>query len=561
VNLLYTNIQISIIFSVYYSIFFLSSWQTVHAQTVSEQVRERLRNRIEAGGMPLKITVGEESVFASIKLPTFYLHRIYAPAWSKDKGPLPLANKFLLIIRQADQEGLDPDDYHLAKIESVLAEIRQSKKMKNPPDPGRLSDLDLLLTDAFLIYSAHMLSGRINPETMDPEWHANRREADLAEILQNALDSNEIEKSLKNLLPRQAGYARLRKKLAQYRKIAADGGWVAVSQGPKLQKGDRNGRVMLLRERLFAEGDVERSFWGDEDHFDETLETGVRHFQERNGLDVDGVVGPQTLESLNVTAHERVLQIALNMERWRWLPQDLGDCHILVNIAGFNLAVVENDHVYMDMRIVSGKSYRRTPVFSGQMTYVVLNPSWNVPYKLAVQDKLPLIKENVGYLAEQGMRVYQGWGAETMEIDPHTIDWSQISPENFSFRLRQDPGPKNALGHIKFMFPNKFDVYLHDTPSKDLFEKAVRTFSSGCIRIEKPVELAEFLLQDDPEWRPEKIQAALEKGEEKTVRLPKPIPIHLLYWTAWVDEKGTVHFRKDIYGRDKRLDDALRTMN
>jgi murein L,D-transpeptidase YcbB/YkuD len=246
------------------------------------------------------------------------------------------------------------------------------------------------------------------------------------------------------------------------------------------------------------------------------------------------------------------------MERWRWLPLDLGARHILVNMANFELDLVEGESVVMVMRVIVGKGYRRTPVFSDKITYLVLNPFWHVPPGIAIKDKLPLIKKDPDYLSKQHMRLLQGWGAETKEIDPKTIDWSTVSAKNFHFRLRQDPGPMNALGRVKFMFPNRFNVYLHDTPSKDLFEKTTRTFSSGCIRIEKPIELVEYLLRDDPRWTHENIVAALEKTEEITIQLRSPVPIHLLYWTAFVENDGLVHFRDDIYGRDRRLDQALR---
>jgi murein L,D-transpeptidase YcbB/YkuD len=283
----------------------------------------------------------------------------------------------------------------------------------------------------------------------------------------------------------------------------------------------------------------------------------VKHFQKRHGLDIDGIVGSKTLGALNVTAAERLRQIEVNMERWRWLPRDLGDRYIRVNIAGFELDVFEAGRQVMNMRAITGRDYRRTPVFSDMMTYLVINPYWNVPWNIAVKDKLPLIRENPDYLAQQKMILMSGWGADVVEIDPSTIDWSEVTPKDFVWRLRQDPGPLNALGRIKFMFPNKFNVYLHDTPSRELFEQAVRTFSSGCIRIEHPVDLAEYLLRGYPEWTRPAILAAIDKGDERTVRLLEPIPVYVLYCTAWVDETGEISFRNDVYGRDGVVADAL----
>ncbi len=280
----------------------------------------------------------------------------------------------------------------------------------------------------------------------------------------------------------------------------------------------------------------------------------MRRFQKWHGLAVDGVVGPATLAALNVSVEKRIRQIEVNLERWRWLPQELGARHILVNIAGFELNVIENGQPVMTMRVVMGKEERPTPVFSGALTYLVVCPYWQVPSTIAVKDKLPQIRKDPGYLTRKKIKVFQGGEA----INPRTINWSEVTAKNFNYRFRQDPGPKNALGRVKFVFPNPFSVILHDTPDRELFTRNVRTFSSGCIRVEKPIELAEYVMHGDPQWTREKILATINKWVERTVWLPEPIPVHLLYFTAWVDAEGMTHFRDDIYGRDKRLDEALR---
>jgi murein L,D-transpeptidase YcbB/YkuD len=308
--------------------------------------------------------------------------------------------------------------------------------------------------------------------------------------------------------------------------------------------------------RLEASGDLATDEMTGE-IFDEALEEAVKRFQGRHGLAVDGVVGPRTLQALNRTAEEHLRLIKVNMERWRWLPRSLGDRFIRVNIADFDMELVEAGERIMEMRVMVGKDYRRTPVFSDVMTYLVINPYWNVPRSLAVEDKLPLIKQDPAYLAGQKMKVLSGWGADAREIDPLTIDWSEVTPETFTWRLRQDPGPKNALGQIKFMLPNKFNVYLHDTPSREAFDRPDRALSSGCIRLEKPIQLAEYLLRGYPEWTRPAILAAIEDGKEQTIRLLEPIPVHILYCTAWVEDTGEVNFRRDIYGRDTAVADAL----
>jgi murein L,D-transpeptidase YcbB/YkuD len=426
-------------------------------------------------------------------------------------------------------------------------------------NPNQLVDLDLLLTDAFLILSAHLFSGKVNPETVDPQWHVDRRKRDMAQFLETSLTSGQIETALYSLLPTHLGYARLRQALIRYRNIYDNSGWPAVPTGTKLQRGDRGDRVAALRKRLAIEGFIENQGAENGTLFDDALDKAVRKFQRLNGLDTDGIVGTQTLQALNIAAGQRVRQIVVNLERWRWLPQNWGRRYVIVNIASFNLNVVENEQLVMDSRVIAGKTYRRTPVFSDRVTYLVLNPSWEVPKKIARKDLLPKIKKDPQFLSQQKIRIFKGWGSNAREIDPKDIDWKAVKESNFEFRLRQDPGPLNALGRIKFMFPNQFDVYLHDTPARNLFEKSRRDFSSGCIRMEKPVEFAEYLLRSHLAWPPEKIRSSLTGSEpvEQTVQIPEPINIHILYWTVWLGHDDLIHFSPDIYGRDSALDAAL----
>jgi len=547
----------------------LAEIKIVVAQTLSNQVSEHLRNRIAVAETPSKITVQGELIHTLAMLSPFYERRVYQPAWIGDNGPFPQVDALLKAIREADSEGLRPGDYHLVRIESILTAMRQNQEQQKPFNPNRIVDLDLLLTDAFLLYGSHLLAGRINPETIDPEWSLERREVDIVEVLQTALDSNRIEEALKDLITPQPCYAKLRQALARYRDIAAKGGWPTVPDGPKMQKGDSDERVLALRARLTAADVPDKELNSNRDLFnlftydfvllfDDALEQAVRKFQERHGLEVDGIVGPRTLAAMNVTVEERIRQIELNMERWRWLPHDFGRRHILVNIANFELDVVEDSQTVMTMHIIVGKPYQHTPIFSADMTYLVFNPSWYVPPSIAKKEMLPSIRKDPGYLAKRKIRVYQVWDDEATEIDPQTIDWSNVSAKNFPYRFRQAPGPKNLLGRVKFMFPNQFNVYLHDTPSKSLFSRAVRAFSHGCIRIEKPIELAEYVLRGDEKWDHKKILDAIKKGRERTVQLPEPIPVYLLYCTAWANEDGTIQFRNDIYGRDKELDKAFR---
>jgi murein L,D-transpeptidase YcbB/YkuD len=288
--------------------------------------------------------------------------------------------------------------------------------------------------------------------------------------------------------------------------------------------------------------------------FDNALSEAVKRFQRRHGLLEDGVVGGRTLAALNVPVSERVRQIELNLERLRGLPESLGQRYILVNIPDFRMRVVEGDENVLDAEVIVGQPKRPTPVFSGNMSYLVMSPRWHVPYSIAVKDKLPLLRRDPYALYRQGIHIF---AANGREVNPGMINWHGVSRRNFPFHLRQEPGSRNALGRIKFIFPNPHQVYLHDTPQTHLFGRSERAFSSGCVRVSKPVELAEYLLKQDPGWSRKKIVSVSEGKHERHVNLPESIPIHLLYWTAWVSEDGVVNFRRDIYGHDKGLAKVL----
>jgi murein L,D-transpeptidase YcbB/YkuD len=520
---------------------------------LSARVREQLRSRIEDGGLPLYLRVGDEALQAAWALPRFYAQRGYLPAWIGNEGPTPMADELVGALNRALCEGLTPRHYHAAALGRLLGQAGGGA----PPDSRLLAELDLLLTDAFLIYGAHLAGGRTNAEAIDREWPARPWEMDLGRHLADALAAGQVAQALEALTPQDAGYRGLRQALAHLRRIEAAGGWPSVPPGPKLELQDRDPRVVPVRRRLAVTGELPAEAADAGEHFDAALAEAVRTFQRRHGLEPDGVVGSETLALLNVPVAERIRQLALNLERWRWLPRNLGDRYLLVNIAAFHLTLVEGGRPVMEMKAVVGRDYRRTPVFSDRMTYLVLSPYWNVPPRIAVQDKLPLIRRDPAYLARQHLRVFRGWGVGAEEVDPATVDWTSLSSTNFPFRLRQDPGPWNALGEIKFMFPNPHDVYLHGTPDRHLFARSQRSFSSGCIRIEKPVELAVQLLGDDPRWSREAIMTAIDRRVEQTVLLPQPLPIHLLYWTAWSAEDGALHFRRDIYDRDPPLAAAL----
>ena len=468
-----------------------------------------IRSAIDSLSRGRIVLVGGDPICASRPIPLFYSRRQFAPAWSaRDRDELVVA------IRDAKNDGLDPADYHLDSIERT-SDVEQR---------------DLLLTDAFFLLASHLLSGRVDPESIEPTWCLTPRANDLVASLETALELHEVRAAIARMPPAHPEYAALRRWLATYRRIAQAGGWPAVDAKKSLRLGDRGPQVAQLAARLVASGDLTQA--GDE--FDVSVDRAVRHFQSLQGLSLDGVVGARTRAELNITAAVRVRQIELNLERWRWLPSDLGDPHALINIPAFSLAVTEHGRTVMAMRIVVGKDYLRTPIFSGNITQVILSPDWNVPDSIADKELWPREHRTPGYFASEHIEVLRGG------------------------KLRQTPGPWNSLGLIKFNIPNQYGVYLHDTPAKSLFEESNRAFSHGCMRIEKPVDLAEWLLRDRPEWPRDRIVQESQRGIKTMIDVRKPLPAHVLYWTAFSDASGELHFAPDIYRRDGPLDAAMR---
>ena len=520
---------------------------------------ESLQKRIEtivAGTS--SVSIGNEPIRAAEALRDFYSQRSFESIWVGKEGLSPDGLRMIDAILEAETEGLNPDDYHIREIESIAETISPGKASTEKSNPEALVDLELLLTDAYLLYGSHLVNGRVNPVTYDPEWKIEYGETDVLQILREATRSGRIPESLQALKPAHSRYAGLREARSKYQKIAGNGGWPKIDNGPTIKVGNKDARIAAIRERLRIEGYRPSTASDDPATYDQDLLQAVMEFQGHYGLEPDGIIGPATIRAMNIPAHQRTRQISLAMERWRWLPRDLGPNYIRVNIANFKLAVIEGDDSVLDMRVIVGRTYRQTPVFSGKMTYLVLNPYWDVPQSIAVKDKLPIIKTDPAYLKNNHMKVFIGRGTDARELDPESIDWNEVTEKNFTFRLRQEPGPGNALGKIKFMFPNSYNVYLHDTPSRDLFDRAVGAFSSGCIRLAKPIELAEYLLKGDGKWDRKAIIETVEKGRETTVRLKEPIPVYLIYLTVLVNEDGTLDFRDDIYNRDKKLDAAMR---
>ncbi len=500
-----------------------------------------------------------DRVCGSEVLPAFYRARDGKPAWIDDALALTDAAAYLDALRLVAGDGLDPANYHLVTLESLLAETRAAKRESSRrPRPETLADLEMLLTDSFLLCGSHLVHGQVDPETIHSEWFIQGRVEDLTAALEKGLRSGDVPGALASLRPAHAVYEGLRQALRDMGGLAVAGGWPGFPAGPKLVAGDRDPRVGALRTILAAAGDHPSAAPPlDPELFDGELERSVKAFQRRHGLEPDGVVGAGTAAALDVPAARRLEQVRANLERWRWIAPDPEERFLLVNVADFRLAVVEAGREVGSMAAIVGTAYRRTPDFSGRMSYLEINPTWTVPPKLVREDILPKVRKDPDYLKRKGFRVFADWSAGASEIDPESIDWSGLDGTTAPFKFRQDPGPQNSLGRIKFMFPNKFDVYLHDTPERWLFGRAQRDHSSGCIRVERPVDLAEYVLRDDPSWTRDSILEAIESGETRVVHLRRPLNVHLLYWTAWLDGDGRIQFRNDIYLRDAALVRAL----
>jgi len=512
-------------------------------------VAREMRARVEAAQAAGALDCRGEMICGLSLLPAFYARRGFEPAWSDAQGPLPAARSLVRLLGGIAEEGLDPQAYRFDLLQNLL------QRAEGAPAGGALTlDLDLLLTDAFLLLASHLRAGRVNPETLHGEWVVGlERAAEFLPALERALRSGDAAAALAEFRSPHPEYGRLRGALSRYRALEAAGPFPLLPDSARWQPGEEGEVADLLRERLRREGDLAAAAGGEAD-----LERALRRFQERHGLEADGRLGKQTLRALNLTLAQRIRRIELNLERWRWLPRELGDPHIRVNIPGFDLVVSEGGAAALSMRVVAGREVRRTPVFSSRLDRIVLNPDWNIPRRIAVEDILPKARRDPDYLRREKIRVFEHWGPGAAELDPAEIDWPSVSAREFRYRLMKDPGPHNDLGRVKFLFPNPFAVYLHDTPSRALFSRARRGFSSGCIRIEKPLELASWLLRGDAAGSPEGIEALLASDRTHTLRLKRPVPLHLLYMTAAVEEDGTVRFFEDLYGRDPVLDRALR---
>lgn len=502
----------------------------------------------EVGPQVEKILAANEQPgeLANVDLDRRGLHIFYRahgnePLWIGANGIRPEARQLLDLLKHADRDGLNPADYNVKAIEAAMRDA-QVGSAKDP------AILEIMLSQAYADYARDLREGRVSGRAI----YADRRMAPppmtTAGVLDDAADASSLKDHLNGLNDLNPIYNGLRTALVKLReqKAAAQ---VKVPDGPTLKPGDRDPRVPTLRQRLGVPASPTPEV------YDVAVVKAVQTFQRGKGLKADGVLGKGTIAYLNAKPDDQEAVLVANMERARWLPADLGEKFLLADTAGFVLRMYQNGKQADIMRVVVGENDKRTPSMVDRMEYIEVNPYWNVPQSILETEIAPAVMANgAGYLASRNMEVVTGYGDDVAVLDPSEVDWSAAAAGSNSFRVRQRPGGNNSLGRIKFMFPNKEDIYFHDTPADHLFAKDLRTFSHGCVRLERPLDLAKWVMNGDTA----KVEQALASGETAQISLPKKIPVYIAYFTAWPRGDGTVEYRPDVYGRDRELIARLR---
>ncbi len=510
-------------------------------------VNQVLENKITSEEGQNSVAVNGIELFSQMELPQFYTNREFEPAWTNSRNQKDLIES----LESSYDEGLTPNDYHLEMIKNITEKSSYSKL-----DVTEKADLDLLLTDALILYATHLLEGKLEQSDLRKSWDVERNEgpSNPDSLLTATLHNKRIKSVLEELKPNNYMYNLMKFHLKRLRKEASEGGWPVVSEGATLKLGDTADRIVEVRDYLLAVGDLKVKEAENEKVFDTIVEAAVKKFQFRHKLTSDGVIGKGTVEQMRVPIEDRIDMLILNLERSRWVFHNPDPDFLIVNIAGFHVKRITNRQEVFDSRVIVGKYHKESPVFKGVMKYIVMNPTWTLPYSIATHETLPKLKKDPGYLAAKHMEVLDRNGTV---LNPSNIDWNQYSRGNFPFTIRQKAGPWNALGEVKFMFPNKYAVYLHDTPSRGLFNRQDRAFSHGCIRTEDKWGLMMSLMDDPEVWNMDKINEILKSGKTTTITLPKPVNIYLIYLTAAVDQNNNLLFMKDVYKRDPAVISAM----
>jgi murein L,D-transpeptidase YcbB/YkuD len=492
------------------------------------------------------LTIEGTEILAEQIILDIYQGNDFNPFWTRESD----IRELLDLIEEAPDHGLIPADYNHEQLLAIL-----SRRSGNPT-AATDAESEILLTESLLRYGYHRRLGKIKASSMDPDINFRRdafRNQPPTETLREILEAPSLQNFIDLAAPSGPYYKKIQYWLDRYMDMAANGGWPQVPDGPTLRLGDSDPRVAAIRARLAVTGDLPSGFTGRSNEFDRELKEAVAFFQARHALDDDGIVGRMTLAAMNVPIEHRIDQLRASLERLRWVNQEAAETLVVVNIAGFRASFFKDGVRAWTTRAMVGKTYRQTPVFRGDIAYMEFNPTWTIPPGILRNDTLPAIKRDPNYLASKNIRVIDRNG---QFVDPATVDWNQYS-RGVPYTLRQEPGPINALGTVKFIFPNEHFVFLHDTPHRELFDQPERAFSSGCIRIEDPLRLAELLLDDSDKYPRSKLQAIVDSRQTQRINLSPKIPVVILYATASIDANGNPVFLKDIYGRDQRVLDAL----
>jgi murein L,D-transpeptidase YcbB/YkuD len=508
-------------------------WSQVSARLASAKVQavEAALEAAKDSGDPI-----EKHVLDGVR--GFYEARGFTTLWFGADAPSPQMAELRRSMDEADLYGLDPATYATPSFED-----------RRYYDPQRLAQADVEFSRAVARFVTHISSGRIRPTDISKLITLQPERPDIGEALLTLSHASSADEALASYEPQHKQYKALKAKLAALRALGAEDDRIVVPDGALLKPGKSDERVSLLRARL----DVDLAPEAEADLYDEALVDAVKAFQEENGLSVDGIVGPRTLLALNgISREEAIASIIANLTRWRWMPRDLGAFYVMVNVPEFLVRVVDDGSVVHETRVVVGKPTNRTPTFSNTMSHVVVNPYWNVPVSIVRNEMMSQIRANpYGYFARHGYQVFANINGRMRQVNPTRINWYAVSAS--SVRIRQVPGAHNALGRIKFMFPNQHSVYLHDTPSKSLFSRDRRAFSHGCVRVQNPLDFADAILPHAaPDWNSSRLER-LFGGNERRVNLDNPIPVHLAYFTATVDADGELRHFEDIYGYDGKM--------
>ena len=510
-----------------------ASSQTAIAENLKTEIAQ-----LERSG---RLHIAGQSVRVSPLLRTIYERADFRPVWS-DSSALQL----LHVVRNVAEDGLRPEHYFIAALEDLSSRASASAD----------AQLDLLRTEALIRVAYDLRRGKVDgiKSAAWTDYSGQLLSRDPASDILGLTQSRNLAEDVRNLRPNHFVYRGLVDALARLRAIQHAGGWPTIPPGRTLRPDSTDERVPMLRHRLMLEGDlssgapVNRSLV-----FDPELQSALKRYQHRHGLNPDAVLGASTLTQLNLPVTARIDQVRLNLERARWVTQDLPASFIAVNVAGAMVYLVQNGNVVFETRAVVGKTYTATPVFRATLQSIELNPTWTVPPGI-VGEVLNAIRRNPAYLRDQNIRVLTRGGTE---VDRTRIDYASYTGRSFPYVFRQEPGALNPLGEIKFLFPNRYNVYLHDTPSRSLFDREQRVFSHGCIRVQDPIRLAELILNDSVRWSQAALRREIGKGALQRIPVSGQLPVLVLYWTASADLHGELHFYRDVYGRDSRLLHAL----